>query len=60
MDEAGCSEHPVLQQDFFNSLLAAYSLEEVRAQLAEVGLSGLRAEIVSERHWLVWGRVPGP
>ena len=31
VDEAGCSEHPVLLRDFYNSLLAAFTLDEVRA-----------------------------
>lgn len=45
----------VLRQDFFNSLLAAYRVDEVRAQLQAAGLSHLSAESVSNRHWLVAG-----
>lgn len=46
---------PVLQQDFFASLLAAYELDEVTAQLAAVGLAHLTVEAVSDRHLVVWG-----
>lgn len=42
---------------FFNSLLAAFRMDEIRAQLAESGLAHLRVEQVSDRHVAVWGRV---
>jgi len=55
---AAAQEHPLLQEDFYNSLLAAFSLEELRGQLAAAGLYGrLSAELVSERHWLACGRL---
>lgn len=47
---------PVLRRDFYNSLLAAYRPEEVRMQLDRAGLPGFRAEAVSDRHLLVWGK----
>ncbi len=50
------SEPKVLQQDFHNSLLAAYTEDEVRTQLIRNGL-GLSVERVSNRHWVAWGRV---
>jgi ubiquinone/menaquinone biosynthesis C-methylase UbiE len=54
--EAGAAkEAPVLKRDFYNSLLAAFTIDEVREQLRIV-LPQLRCEIVSERHWLAWGR----
>ena len=40
---------------FRNSLLAAYSLGEVRQQLIATGLGGLLTEQVSNRHLIVWG-----
>ncbi len=46
---------PVLRQDFFNSLLAAYRPDEIRAQWACCGLGGMQIEVVSDRHWLAWG-----
>lgn len=47
-------EPEVLRRDFHNSLCAAYTPEEVAAQLAEVGLA-LTVEAVSDRHLLVYG-----
>lgn len=56
--EAGAKdEHPLLKDDFYNSLLAAFTLEEVRKQLNSAGLTGLKARIISERHWLATGRL---
>ncbi len=57
VEAAAADEDPILKQDFFNSLLAAFTVEEVRAQLA-TGLTHLDCHIVSERHWLVSGRLP--
>lgn len=50
-------EPEVLKRDFFHSLCAAFTLPEVRAQLAAAGLDNLRGEMVSDRHWVVWGRL---
>ena len=57
VERAAGSEAPVLKEDFYHSLLAAFTLEEIREQLAVSHLSPLRAEIVSERHWVVSGRL---
>ncbi len=57
VDDAGCSDHPALQADFYNSLLAAYRIEEITQQLEDVGLDHLDVEMVSERHILVWGHL---
>jgi len=51
-------EPAVLRHDFHRSLLAAYRVDEVRAQLARVRLSGLAIEVVSDRHWIVHGAAP--
>ncbi|NKI35801.1 class I SAM-dependent methyltransferase [Wenzhouxiangella sp. XN79A] len=56
--EAYARDEPeVLREDFFNSLCAAWTAEEVRDQLAQAGLA-LAVERVSDRHWLVHGRLP--
>jgi cyclopropane fatty-acyl-phospholipid synthase-like methyltransferase len=47
---------PLLQQDFYNSLLAAYNEDEIRQQLFTYGLHYLNTEIISDRHVIVWGR----
>ncbi len=47
-------EPAILQADFYNSLLAAFRLDEVRSQLIQAGLA-LHCEEVSDRHFAVWG-----
>lgn len=54
-DHAG-SASPVLQADFYNSLKAAWRVEEVQEQLAAAGLSELSVDAVSNRHWMVSGQ----
>jgi len=49
----------ILQEDFFNSLLAAYAPAEVARQLRQAGLSHLALDLPSDRHWIVSGRLPG-
>jgi len=49
------TEPEVLQRDFYNSLLAAFDAGEVRAQLESSGLSHLQTELVSDRHFIVYG-----
>jgi SAM-dependent methyltransferase len=57
VDLYAAGEPEVLQRDFFNSLLAAYRITEVNDQLLPAGLGHLSVEQVSDRHWIVWGRV---
>ena len=57
VETAAANEDPILKQDFFSSLLAAWTVEEVRSQLA-MTLPHLDCRVVSERHWLVSGRLP--
>ncbi len=57
VDTYAAGEPAVLRTDFYNSLHAAFTLAEVRGQLEAAGLGGLAAEAVSDRHWLVSGRV---
>ena len=49
------SEPEILQTDFHNSLLAAFEIGEVEAQLERAGLTHLQIECVSDRHFIVWG-----
>ena len=53
MDGAG-SEHPVLQHDFYQSLLAAFTMDEVRAQVTAAGLD-LTVAPIGVRHMLIKG-----
>lgn len=45
----------VLAQDFFNSLLAAYTHDELHDQLNHAGLGQLKIRRPSDRHWMVQG-----
>ncbi|MDX1519389.1 MAG: SAM-dependent methyltransferase, partial [Gammaproteobacteria bacterium] len=48
-------EPEILQQDFYNSLLAAFSPAEVNQQLHDSGLGYLTIEILSDRHLCIFG-----
>ncbi len=48
---------PILRRDFYNSLLAAFSEDEVRGQLADRGLGSLTVERIDDRHWIAAGLV---
>ncbi|MDJ0740250.1 MAG: class I SAM-dependent methyltransferase [Gammaproteobacteria bacterium] len=47
----------VLRRDFRNSLCAAYTVDEVEAQLRDAGLDTLAVAMVSDRHLAVTGRL---
>jgi 2-polyprenyl-3-methyl-5-hydroxy-6-metoxy-1,4-benzoquinol methylase len=49
-------EHPLLRDDFLASLCAAYTPDEVGAQLHDAALP-LRVEALGDRHLLVWGHL---
>ena len=44
-----------LRRDFFNSLHAAYTAEEVRRQLLDAGVPGFTVEETGPLHLVVWG-----
>ena len=48
------NESPVLQEDFYNSLLAGFRVDEVRDQLREADFD-LHCKEVSDRHLAIWG-----
>jgi trans-aconitate methyltransferase len=48
-------EPDIMKRDFYNSLLAAFEVGEVKLQLEEAGLGGFQAERVSDRHLTVCG-----
>ncbi len=51
------NEPEILKRDFFNSLCAAYTPEEVEEQIKLAGLNGLTVKQVSDRHLAVVGRI---
>ena len=54
-DEYAADESGILKNDFINSLRAAYSIQEVRLQLEEMGLTKLQVEKISDRHMIIYG-----
>jgi ubiquinone/menaquinone biosynthesis C-methylase UbiE len=54
VDDVAAGEDPILREDFYNSLCAAFTLDEVRGQLIDAGLA-LRVAQVSDRHMVVKG-----
>ncbi|MDP6359279.1 MAG: class I SAM-dependent methyltransferase [Planctomycetota bacterium] len=54
IEEHAAEEPEVLRNEFYNSLLASYTCEEVREQIAQAGLD-LRVEMSSDRHLDVLG-----
>ncbi|MEW6542210.1 MAG: class I SAM-dependent methyltransferase [Nitrospirota bacterium] len=57
VDCYAADEPAILRRDFYNSLLAAFTEDEVAAQLAELNLSRLLIEVIDDRHWVVCGRI---
>lgn len=55
VDQNAGSESALLQEEFYRSLLAAYTVDEVRDQLWRVGLAGLQVWMVTDRHLDVFG-----
>ena len=58
VDQYAAREDPILQRDFYNSLLAAFTEDDVAAQLAEMNLSRLLIDVPDDRHWVVGGIIP--
>ncbi|MGR8953019.1 MAG: class I SAM-dependent methyltransferase, partial [Gammaproteobacteria bacterium] len=48
------NEPDILRRDFYHSLLAAFTLDEIAGQLLEAGLS-LKIEPISDRHVFIKG-----
>lgn len=51
-------ESALLQEEYYRSLLAAFTVEEVRAQLDAADLGFLQVAMASDRHLDVWGHRP--
>lgn len=51
------AEPEVLKRDFFASLLAAFTLREVKEQLLRSGLKGIKVTTVSDRHLFAFGSI---
>jgi cyclopropane fatty-acyl-phospholipid synthase-like methyltransferase len=57
VEKYAADEPAILRRDFYNSLLASYTEDEVAAQLAEMNLSRLLIDVPDDRHWIVGGRL---
>ena len=57
VDRYAAGEPAILRRDFYNSLLAAFTDDEVAAQLTEMNLSRLLIDVPDDRHWVVGGRL---
>ncbi|RPH79812.1 MAG: class I SAM-dependent methyltransferase [Nitrospiraceae bacterium] len=45
----------ILRRDFHHSLLAAFTEDEIGAQLAQMNLTRLLIDVIDDRHWVVGG-----
>jgi ubiquinone/menaquinone biosynthesis C-methylase UbiE len=57
VERVSAAEHPLLKMDFYNSLCAAFTADELRAQLAVAKLP-LAVSQLTERHLCVKGHLP--
>ncbi len=57
VEKHAATEHSQLKADFFNSLLSAFTVEEINEQLRQTGFHDARAAQVSDRHWQAHGRL---
>ncbi len=57
MEQYAADEPPILQRDFYHSLCAAFTPDEVRQQLHQAGLDYLEVKSVSDRHLVVQGHL---
>ena len=55
VDRYAAQEPEILRRDFYRSLLASFTEDEVAAQLAELNMSRLMIDVVDDRHWVVSG-----
>ncbi|HLZ33953.1 MAG TPA: class I SAM-dependent methyltransferase [Nitrospira sp.] len=55
VDRYAADEPEVLRRDFYNSLLAAFTEDEVTSQLARMNLTRLLIDVINDRHWVVGG-----
>jgi cyclopropane fatty-acyl-phospholipid synthase-like methyltransferase len=55
VEHYAANEPDVLRRDFYNSLLAAFTEDEVTTQLARMNLTRLLIDVPDDRHWVVGG-----
>jgi hypothetical protein len=57
VDQYAADEPDVLRRDFYNSLLAAFTEDDIGAQLARMNLTRLLIDVPDDRHWVVGGLI---
>lgn len=57
-DTYAADESDVLRMDFYHSLLAAYRVDEIDAQLRRTGIDWLHLANIGDRHIIAYGRRP--
>lgn len=55
VEQYAADEPDILRRDFYNSLLAAFTRDEIGAQLAQMNLTRLLIDVIDDRHWVVGG-----
>jgi 2-polyprenyl-3-methyl-5-hydroxy-6-metoxy-1,4-benzoquinol methylase len=55
VDRYAAGAPDILRRDFYNSLLAAFTEDEIGAQLARMNLTRLIIDVPDDRHWVVGG-----
>ena len=59
VNKYAANEPEILQRDFYNSLLAAFTATEIEQQLLAADLTELKLKIISDRHIAIFGTKTG-
>ncbi|MFO7974071.1 MAG: class I SAM-dependent methyltransferase [Candidatus Hydrogenedentota bacterium] len=54
------NESKLLREEYYRSLLSAYTVEEIQQQLESAGLDTFEIKQVTDRHLDIWGIMPPP
>lgn len=59
VNKYAANEPKILQRDFYNSLLAAFTATEIEQQLVNAGITELKLKTISDRHIAIFGTKTG-
>ena len=57
VDRYAAGAPAILRRDFLNSLMAAFTEDEITTQLARLNLTRLLIDVIDDRHWVVGGTI---
>lgn len=57
VDQYASGAPDILRRDFYHSLLAAFTEDEISSQLARMNLTRLIVDVPDDRHWVVGGLI---